>query len=138
MGEFIRDPVVDSILGSAIKVHRVLGPGLLESAYKACLSFEFVNKGLKFQREVAVPIQYEETRIDCGYRLDFLVDGAVVIEVKAIEKVLPIHEAQAMTYLRLARPRFLLLLNFNCLTLKAGLKCYVGTGTAVPVDLGLG
>ena len=138
MAEFVRALVVESIIGAAIRVHRALGPGLLESAYKTCLSYEFVKLGLKFNREVPVPIVYEEARLDCGYRLDLLVDSSIVVEVKSVEKLLPIHTAQVMTYLRLTGARHLLLFNFNCLTLKEGLKSFVGTGSPVPMDRDLG
>jgi GxxExxY protein len=138
MSEFVRDPLVESIIGAAIRVHRALGPGLLESAYKTCLSYEFVKLGLKFDREVPVPIVYEAARLDCAYRLDLLVEGSVIVEVKSVEKLLPIHTAQVMTYLRLTGARHLLLLNFNCLTLKEGLKSFVGTGIRVPQDGGPG
>jgi len=111
---------------------------LLESAYKTCLSYEFVKLGLKFDREVPVPIVYEAARLDCAYRLDLLVEGSVIVEVKSVEKLLPIHTAQVMTYLRLTGARHLLLLNFNCLTLKEGLKSFVGTGIRVPQDGGPG
>ncbi|HXT69709.1 MAG TPA: GxxExxY protein [Vicinamibacterales bacterium] len=132
MSEFIRDPVVESIIGAAIRVHRELGPGLLESAYKACLSYEFIKLGLRFDREVPVPLEYEGVRLDCGYRLDLLVEGSIVVEVKSVEKLLPIHTAQVMTYLRLTGARHLLLFNFNCLALKEGLKSFVGKGITVP------
>jgi len=138
MSEFVRDPLVESVIGAAIRVHRALGPGLLESAYKACLSYEFVRLGLKFHREVPVPVVYEDVHLDCGYRLDLLVDGSIVVEVKSVEKLLPIHTAQVMTYLRLTGARHLLLFNFNCLTLKEGLKSFVGKGSVVPLDRGPG
>lgn len=132
MAEFQSDPVVGQIIGAAIEVHRVCGPGLLESTYKSCIGFELVEKGIRVEREVPVPVIYKGTRLDCGYRLDLLVDEDVIVEVKSVEKLQPIHTAQIMTYLRLTGARHALLMNFNGLTLKEGLRSFVGKGKFVP------
>src|SRR5690349_15683287 len=113
MTELVRDPLVETILGAAIRVHRALGPGLLESAYQTCLAYEFAKQRLRFQREMPIPLHYEEVRLDCAYRVDFAVEPGVLVEVKSVECLLPIHTAQVMTYLRLTDARFLLLFNFN-------------------------
>ncbi|MFO0857974.1 MAG: GxxExxY protein [Phycisphaerales bacterium] len=105
-------------IGAAIEVHRQLGPGLLESAYQACLAFELQSRNVPFEREVALPLTYRGNTLDCGYRMDFVVGGLLVLEIKAIEAVLPIHEAQLLTYLRLAKKPIGLILNFHCATLK--------------------
>jgi len=132
MTQLQRHPVVDEILGAAIAAHRFLGPGLLESSYKHALAYEFVDRGIPFRSEVAVPLIYKGARLDCGYRLDFLVRDSVIVEVKSVESLLPIHSAQVMTYLRLTGAERALLLNFNALTLKAGLKSFIGRGMNVP------
>jgi len=110
------------IIGSAIEVHRNLGPGLLESAYEACLLWELRQKGMNVHVQVPVPINYKGKAIDAGYRLDFLVEGQVVIELKSVEKLLPIHAAQVLTYLRMANLRIALLMNFNVETMRSGIK----------------
>ena len=132
MAETQRDPVVHEIISAAIAVHRSLGPGLLESSYKQPLAYEFVQRGLSFRAEMTVPLIYRNIRMDCGYRLDFLVNDAVIVEVKSVDKLLPIHSAQVMTYLRLTGAKRALLFNFNDLTLKAGLRSFIGKGTHVP------
>jgi GxxExxY protein len=109
------------IIGSAIEVHKVLGPGLLESAYRLCLAFEFERQGLHYQQELVAPILYKERKIDCGFRLDFLIENAVVLELKSVESVLPVHEAQLLTYLRLTNKQVGLLINFNVPQLKDGI-----------------
>lgn len=117
-----RDPVSEAILGAAIEVHRELGPGLLESAYQACLAREFESRSISFRREVQLPVVYKGARLDVGYRLDFVVEESVVVEVKAVEAMKAIHEAQMLTYLRLSPCRVGLLLNFHAPTLKSGVK----------------
>lgn len=109
------------IIGSAIEVHRALGPGLLESAYEACLCDELDRDQLRYQRQVDLPVIYKGRRINCGYRIDVLVEDQVVLELKSIEKVMPIHEAQLLTYLRLAERRVGLLINFNVAVLRRGI-----------------
>src|SRR5918998_484427 len=100
------------VVGAAIEVHRQLGPGLLESAYETCLSREMLLRGLDVQRQVPLPLQYRGVQLDCGYRIDLL-DKSVVVEVKAARKILPIHRAQVLTYLKLTNNRLGLLINFN-------------------------
>ena len=110
------------IIGAAIEVHRALGPGLLESAYQACLAREFSLRGLPFEQEKPIPVEYKGVRLDCGYRLDFAVAGKVVVELKAVEAIHPIHEAQLLSYLKLTGYRVGLLINFNVPILKDGIK----------------
>lgn len=110
------------IVDAAMKVHSVLGPGLLESAYEACLKHELLKRGLTVASQVMLPVQYDGVAIDAGYRIDLLVEAAVVIELKAVEKVVPIHEAQLLTYLKLSGNKLGLLLNFNVLHMKDGIK----------------
>lgn len=110
------------IIGAAIEVHRVLGPGLLESAYQNCLAHELSLRHLPFERERALPVEYKDVRLDCGYRLDFWVAEKVIVELKAVETLLPIHEAQLLTYLKLTGCHIGLLVNFNVPVLKEGIK----------------
>ncbi len=117
-----RDPLTDLVIGLAIEVHRALGPGLLESAYQECLCYELKANGLAFGRQVALPVVYKSVKLDCGYRMDLVVDDRLVVELKTVEKILPIHEAQLLTYLRLSGIRTGLLLNFNTAVLKNGIK----------------
>ena len=112
----------ERVIGLAIDVHRQLGPGLLESAYEECLCFELAQNGVPHYRQVPLPVVYKEVRLDCGYRMDIVVDSQVIVEVKAVERLLPIHTAQMLTYLRLSRYKIGLLMNFNTLQLKAGLR----------------
>lgn len=121
-----RDPVASAIIGAAIDVHRSLGPGLLEAAYKTCLAYELLQRGLRVEREVPVPLRFREIQMDCGFRLDFLIEGHVIIEAKSVERLLPVHTAQALTYLRLTGARQAFLINFNGVTLKEGLKSFLG------------
>jgi len=110
------------VVSAAMKVHSVLGPGLLENAYEACLLHELKKRGTDVQTQVALPIQYDGERIDLGYRLDLLVEGEVIVELKAVERLLPIHEAQLLSYLKLSGKRLGLLVNFNVPHLKDGIK----------------
>lgn len=116
------EALTDQILGAAIEVHKALGPGLLESAYLSCLLHELSVRGMRCRSEVAVPVLYKEVRLDCGYRLDLLVEEEVVVELKAVESLLPTHSAQVITYLRLTGKAVGLLLNFNVILLKDGIK----------------
>jgi GxxExxY protein len=116
------DSVTEKIIGGAIRVHRTLGPGLLESTYEACLAHELAKAGLAFQSQVATPVVYDNVKLDCGYRLDMLVEEAVIVEIKSVEKLLPIHEAQLLSYLKIADLRCGLLLNFNVKMLKSGIR----------------
>ncbi|MCU0493743.1 MAG: GxxExxY protein [Chloroflexaceae bacterium] len=114
--------LTQSIIGAAIEVHRVLGPGLLESAYEECLAHELQLRNVVFERQKPLPVNYKGILLDCSYRLDLLVRAAVVVEIKAVEEVLPIHEAQLLTYLRLGGWNVGLLINFNVPILKRGIK----------------
>ena len=117
-----QDPISNKVLGLAIEVHKHLGPGLLESAYEACLAFELRQQGIEFQRQVALPILYKGSQLDCVYRMDLVVERYLVIEIKTVEQLLPIHQAQLLTYLKLSNLRFGLLLNFNVALLRDGIK----------------
>ena len=117
-----RDSLTESVIGLAIEVHRALGPGLLESAYQECLCYELKTNGIAFARQVALPVVYKAVKLDCGYRMDLVVDDRLVVELKTVEKILPVHEAQLLTYLRLSGIRTGLLLNFNTSVLKDGIK----------------
>ncbi len=117
-----RDSSTESVIGLAIEVHRALGPRLLESAYQECLCYELRAKGIAFGRQVALPVVYKSVKLDCGYRMDLVVDDRLVVELITVEKILPIHEAQLLTYLRLSGIRTGLLLNFNTAVLKNGIK----------------
>jgi GxxExxY protein len=116
------DRITREIIGAAITVHRALGPGLLESAYETCLAFEVRQRGLEVVEQKPLPIVYRAVKLDCGYRLDLLVESRVIVEVKAVESLLPIHQAQLLSYLRLTGLRTGLLLNFNVQVLKQGIR----------------
>ncbi len=113
--------LTESIIGAAIEVHRALGPGMLESAYEECLCKELSLRGISFTRQNPVPVEYKNTKLECGYRLDLLIENTVVVELKSIHKILPIHEAQLLTYLRLGKWKVGLLINFNVLRLTDGI-----------------
>jgi GxxExxY protein len=113
------------VIGFAIEVHRALGPGLLESAYEECLCDELAKGEIRFLRQVPLPVRYKGITLDCGYRMDLLLDDLVIVEIKAVESLCPIHEAQLLTYLKLAEKPVGLLINFNAPVLKEGLKCIV-------------
>lgn len=110
---------------AALQVHKALGPGLLESAYEHCLAFEIARRGLEVQRQLALPIIYEGERLDAGYRLDLVIEGTVIIEIKSIDALAPIHDAQVLTYLKLSGLRVGLLMNFNVALFRQGLKRFV-------------
>jgi GxxExxY protein len=112
----------EAVIGALIEVHRALGPGLLESAYETCLCAELSDRGVPFLRQQPLPIEYKGVRIDCSYRLDLVVGDSILVELKAVERLLPIHEAQVVTYLRLARLPVGLLVNFNSIVLRDGLR----------------
>lgn len=116
------DELTEKIIGAAIAVHKALGPGLLESAYEQCLAHEFFLSGVSFERQVALPVVYKSLQLDCGYRLDFLVEKTVLVELKAVENLQPIHEAQLLTYLRIGGWPIGLLINFNVPVLRKGIK----------------
>jgi GxxExxY protein len=112
----------EEVIGALIEVHRRLGPGLMESAYEACLCAELSERGVKFERQRPLPIKYKGVHLECGYRLDLVVDDRILLELKAVERLLPIHEAQVVTYLRLSRLAVGLLVNFNSMVLRTGLR----------------
>jgi GxxExxY protein len=116
-----KDPRTAPIIGAAIEVHRALGPGLLESAYEECLCHELHLRGLAFQRQVDLPVPYKGLKLDCGYKMDVVVEDEVVLELKSIEKILPVHEAQLLTYMKLSGKRVGLLINFNVPLLTRGI-----------------
>jgi GxxExxY protein len=116
------DELSYNVIGAAIDVHRALGPGLLESAYEACLFRELQHRGVLAERQVPLPVTYRGERLECGYRLDLVVDNVIIVEVKAIRRLKPIHTAQLLTYLRLRRLSLGLLFNFNVVVLRAGLQ----------------
>ena len=120
-----RDPLTEKIIGLAIEVHRELGPGLLESVYESCLCHEFALNNVSFRRQVAMPITYKSEKLDSGFRADVIVDDEVLLELKSVEKLMPIHDAQILTYLKLSGIPKGLLLNFNERVLKNGIKRFV-------------
>lgn len=114
--------VTSLIIGAAVAVHRTLGPGLLESAYQACLDHELGLRAIEHDTQVPLPVRYKSTHLDCGYRLDFVVKGCVIVELKSVDRLLPIHEAQVLTYLKLTNLTAALLINFNVRTLHDGIR----------------
>ncbi|HET9916402.1 MAG TPA: GxxExxY protein [Candidatus Binatia bacterium] len=119
------DLLSNKVIGCAIEVHRELGPGLLESAYEQCLAAELSRSGIPFQVQVDLPVIYKGTRLDCGYRIDLLVDNQLIVELKSVEQLLKIHEAQILTYMRLTKVHIGLLINFNVALLKKGIKRFL-------------
>ena len=128
--------ITREIIGAAIEVHRQLGPGLLESSYRECLCRELILRGMPFEREKPLPLDYKGIHLGCGYRLDLLVSGCVVVEIKSVETLAPIHDAQLLTYLRIGGWRLGLLINFNVAVLKNGIHRrilgYEATQAAAP------
>lgn len=114
--------VAKEIVDAAFKVHSKLGPGLLESVYEACLVYELTKRGLRVQRQLSLPIVYEDVRLDAGLRIDIMVDECVLVEIKAVESVLPVHGAQVLSYLKLTGLRLGLLINFNVPVIKEGIR----------------
>jgi GxxExxY protein len=114
--------VTRAVIGAAIEVHRQLGPGLLESAYDACFGHEMFARGIPFRRQVGLPVEFKEVTLDCGYRVDHVVDGSVVVELKAVTALEPVHEAQLLTYMKLGGWSLGLLINFNVEMLKNGIR----------------
>lgn len=114
--------LTELIIGSAIEVHRALGPGLLESVYEECLCYELSRKNVQFERQKCLPVSYKDIQLEGGYRIDLIVEGKVIVELKCIEKIMPVHEAQIMTYLRLAKIKTGLLINFFTPALKDGIR----------------
>jgi len=116
--------ITEKIIGCAIEVHKELGPGLLESSYEECLFYELTQSGLNVERQVSVPVVYKEKKLDCGYRIDLLVEKRVVVELKTVDAFIPVHEAQVLTYMKFAKKEVGLLINFNVTLLKNGIKRY--------------
>ena len=116
-----------TIIGKAIEVHRQLGPGLLESSYKDCLSYELETAGLDVKKELSVPLIYKEIRLDHGYRIDLLVENEIVVELKTVEAFNVVHFAQILTYMKLGKYEYGLLINFNVLSLRQGIKRFINT-----------
>ncbi len=114
--------LTEQVIGCAIEVHKQLGPGLLESAYETCLEHELKLAGLNVQRQVAVPVVYREIKLDCGYRIDLLVENTVLVELKIVDEFAPVHEAQVLTYMKFAHKEIGLLINFNVTLLKHGIR----------------
>lgn len=119
--KLIEGPLTKEIIGAAIEVHRLVGLGLLESAYEICMCHELAQRGVKFQRQVDIPVFYKVVALDCGYKLDVLVDERVILELKAIEAILPVHEAQLLTYLWLSGKRVGFILNFHVPQMRKGI-----------------
>ena len=119
------DELPNKVIGCALEVHKALGPGLMESVYEKCLSFELTNSGLRNETQKALPVNYKDAQIDCGYRIDILVENKLIVELKSVDKVLLIHQSQILTYMKLAGVSTGLLLNFNVAKLKDGIKSFV-------------
>jgi len=118
--KLLHEHLTEQVIGAAIEVHRELGPGLMESAYEECLCHELHLRGLKFERQMALPVRYKGVSLDCGYRIDLVVEDALILELKCLEHILPVHEAQLLTYLKLTGKRVGLILNFNVSVLTRG------------------
>lgn len=119
------EALTKKIIGAAIEVHKTLGPGLLESAYQECLARELSLMNIPFEKELNLPVEYKGVKIDCGYRIDFVVDKSTVVELKAVYEILPVHKAQLLTYLKLTGIKTGLLINFNVPILAKGITCMV-------------
>jgi GxxExxY protein len=114
--------ITEAVIGAGIAVHRELGPGLLESTYETCLAYELVERGLKVERQKALPVRYRGIQLDCGYRIDLFVENRVIVELKVVERLEPIHEAQLLSYLKLSGSAVGLLMNFNVTELRRGIR----------------
>ena len=123
----VENALATEVIGAAIKLHSTLGPGLLESVYKECLFYDLVKKGLYVEKERALPILYEEVKLDCGYRLDLLVERKLIVEIKAVEELHKVHTAQVLTYLKVSGCKLGLLINFNVLLVKDGIRRIIKT-----------
>ena len=119
------DELSRKVIGLSIEVHRELGPGLLENTYKQCLAYELSQAGINFQIEVELPVKYKNVHISCGYRIDLLIENNLIIELKSVDKIIPIHEAQLLTYMKLSGIKVGLLMDFNEIVLKDGIKRFV-------------
>ena len=121
-GDANRDQLTEKVIGAAIEVHKHLGPGLLEAAYEECMCYELSLRNMSFKRQLSLPVKYKEVKLECGFRIDLVVENKLVIELKSVSKLLPVHEAQLLTYLRLTGIKTGLLLNFNVPFLVDGIK----------------
>jgi GxxExxY protein len=130
-----KDPVSEAVIGFCIQIHRELGPGLLESAYQECLSYELSNAGFRFEREKPLPVTYKNIQLNCGYRLDLMVENKPIVELKTVEALLPIHDAQLLTHLKLSGITTGLLVNFNVPVLVQGVKRLVNNYSPNPTYL---
>jgi GxxExxY protein len=117
-----RDPLTEKVIGLAIEVHRALGPGLLESVYEECLAYELHKAGIPFRRQVPLPVVYKDVRFEIGYRIDLIIEDRLIVELKTVEQLAPIHEAQLLTYLKLTGLKTGLILSFNTAALRNGIK----------------
>ena len=117
--------ITRKIIGCAIEVHKNLGPGLLESAYEECLAFELNKTGLSIKRQIPAPVVYKDVKLECGYRIDILVENLVIIELKVVDEINPVHQAQILTYLKFSNMKFGLLINFNVTILKNGIRRFI-------------
>ncbi len=136
MDKSIYKDLTERIIGIAIDVHKKLGPGLLENAYKQCLAYEFKKANISFQMEVNCPILYKEVEISCGFRIDLLIEDKIIIELKCVDKIIPIHEAQLLTYLKLTNKMLGLIINFNEVYLKDGIRRMVLQKPLRPGEVG--
>jgi len=116
------DKLSNQVIGCALEVHRNLGPGLLESTYEQCLAYELKTVGITFKLQHSLPVEYKDIKLDCGYRIDVLIDDSIIVELKSVDKILPIHQAQLLTYMKLSNISIGLLMNFNVKYLKDGIK----------------
>ena len=116
------DPLSNKVIGCALEVHRNLGPGLLESTYEQCLAWELSHANISFKLQHPIPVQYKGVKLDCGYRIDVLVGDQLIVELKAVDKTLPLHQAQLLTYMKLSQIKIGLIMNFNVKTLKEGIQ----------------
>jgi len=119
------DTLSKEIIGCALEVHKILGPGLLESAYEECLMYELLKIGMDVDRQKPVPVIYKEIKLECGYRLDLIVENKIIVELKSVDVLVPVHEAQILTYMKFSKMKTGLLINFNVTALKHGIKRYV-------------
>jgi GxxExxY protein len=117
--------ITRKIIGCAIEVHKNLGPGLLESAYEECLAYELNKAGLSIKRQVPTPVVYKDIKLECGYRIDILVEDSVILELKVVDEFNPVHEAQVLTYLKFSKRQIGLMINFNVTILKSGIRRYI-------------
>ena len=119
------EKLTEPVIQAAIEVHKNLGPGLLESTYEQCLAHELQLKGIHFKSQLPLPVEYKGIQLDTGYRIDLLIEDSLIIELKSVEKILPIHEAQILTYIKLAKVKIGLLINFNVLKVKEGIRRFI-------------